>query len=258
MRRLGREGTGLEAKCSELARRRKRYPTGEPLYEVYWRTLICNSTYHTLTLGSAPSEPERAPSDYRRSFRCWLSLLKYLQIYPEPVSVSQGQMVFVVFQMIVHLASGVWLVKRTLRLGIWQSLRVSSILTFVATQCLFYIVCGVIGIEYDLSPPNQYSIDEDAHHARRFHNIFEKVRGGRNFCDTEKGYLGWVPAETSPGDLICTFDGCRTPFALGTLSPNDGDAHYDYRLQGDAYIHGMMDFEWLAKNEFKKRKIRLV
>lgn len=37
---------------------------------------------------------------------------------------------------------------------------------------------------------------------------------GRNLVMTERGYFGFAPRDTQPGDLICVFLGGATPFVL--------------------------------------------
>lgn len=68
-----------------------------------------------------------------------------------------------------------------------------------------------------------------------FEASFSQWCQGRQLCLTRKGYLGWVPAAARVGDAVGLFAGCRIPFVLGWYG---GD---EYRVVGDAYLHGVMD-----------------
>jgi hypothetical protein len=77
---------------------------------------------------------------------------------------------------------------------------------------------------------------------------------GRKFCSTGKRYLGWVPREAVPSDIICIFLGAEVPYIL---RPDENDSNY-YKLIGETYIHGIMQGEalkWdgMSQQEFKIR-----
>jgi hypothetical protein len=46
---------------------------------------------------------------------------------------------------------------------------------------------------------------------------------GRKFCATKRRYLGWVPGDAAPGDIICIFLGAETPYIL---RPDESDSNY--------------------------------
>ncbi|KAH0562126.1 hypothetical protein GP486_003177 [Trichoglossum hirsutum] len=67
---------------------------------------------------------------------------------------------------------------------------------------------------------------------------------GRNFCVTERGHMGLVPALSEDGDTVVIFLGATTPHILRQVHTEDGkNSHKQYKLVGEAYIHGMMDDE---------------
>ncbi|KAI9768897.1 MAG: hypothetical protein M1839_003851 [Geoglossum umbratile] len=68
---------------------------------------------------------------------------------------------------------------------------------------------------------------------------------GRNFCVTQRGHMGLVPALSEDGDAVVIFLGATTPHILRqVVHTEDGkNSLKRYKLVGEAYIHGMMDDE---------------
>jgi hypothetical protein len=58
------------------------------------------------------------------------------------------------------------------------------------------------------------------------------------------GYIGWVPLETRPGDVICIFFGSRVPHVLRKR----GGGQPGHTLVGDAFVYGAMDGELMRGN----------
>jgi hypothetical protein len=67
---------------------------------------------------------------------------------------------------------------------------------------------------------------------------------------TCKGHLGLGPRNILPGDVICIFLGGEIPFVL-----REGD-NGRYRLVGEAYVHGIMDGEFI-KDDLQIEEFRL-
>ena len=63
----------------------------------------------------------------------------------------------------------------------------------------------------------------------------------RPFLSTS-GYVGLLPVHSKPGDLICIIFGAIVPFVLRKLDNGQ------YELIGEAYVHGIMDGEYLEKD----------
>jgi hypothetical protein len=61
---------------------------------------------------------------------------------------------------------------------------------------------------------------------------------GRNPFLTSSGYLGLGPSGLKPNDLVVVFLGVETPFVL--RASGEGQ----YKLLGEAYVHGIMDGEF--------------
>ncbi|CAH0045816.1 unnamed protein product [Clonostachys solani] len=78
--------------------------------------------------------------------------------------------------------------------------------------------------------------------------LTSKARGDRTFSTateftlyrrlarTRLGYLAIVPAESSPGDPVALFEGCKTPLVLK-------EKGNQWELVGPAYMHGVMQGE---------------
>jgi len=61
---------------------------------------------------------------------------------------------------------------------------------------------------------------------------------GRNPFLTSSGYLGLGPSGLQPNDLVVVFLGVETPFVLRASGERQ------YKLLGEAYVHGIMDGEF--------------
>ncbi|MCJ1238061.1 hypothetical protein MMC14_006049 [Varicellaria rhodocarpa] len=73
----------------------------------------------------------------------------------------------------------------------------------------------------------------------------------RQFCASEKNYMGWAPPDAQVGDLICVLLGGRVPFLL---RPHGNM----FRLIGELYIHGLMEGQAMKMKDVKTQEIRLV
>ncbi|EPE34688.1 hypothetical protein GLAREA_10382 [Glarea lozoyensis ATCC 20868] len=103
-----------------------------------------------------------------------------------------------------------------------------------------------------------------------YHKRLMQTMRGRCFFTTSKGYIGIGPDDTQTDDVVCIFGGLRVPFIVRPQStsvlneccqrvwaPETNDVagceavmvgvSADVRLVGDAYIHGIMDGDVVAK-----------
>lgn len=62
----------------------------------------------------------------------------------------------------------------------------------------------------------------------------------RPFIST-RGYVGLTPSYSEPGDIICILYGCVVPLVLRRNGMG-------YQLIGEAYVHGIMDGEFVGKD----------
>lgn len=63
---------------------------------------------------------------------------------------------------------------------------------------------------------------------------------GRCLFSTPSGQLGFGTSTLQKDDVLCVFDGARTPHILRRTLGTNGDV---YSLIGEAYVHGMMNGE---------------
>lgn len=97
--------------------------------------------------------------------------------------------------------------------------------------------------------PLDYEVEsaETSLQSTKFRQALMKWVGGRVFCRTKNGYMGMVPAESKPKDLVCAFLGAKTPFVI--RAKPDGS----YQLIGECYVHLMMDGQVLDLPDFGQR-----
>lgn len=66
----------------------------------------------------------------------------------------------------------------------------------------------------------------------------------RRFMRTTKGLIGFVPAESQPGDLVVVLAGGKVPYVLREqTSGGTKGSHNVYSFVGDAYVTGLMNGE---------------
>lgn len=75
-------------------------------------------------------------------------------------------------------------------------------------------------------------------HKQRFEHEVKDVGINRCLFSTFKGGFGIGPLITRPGDVCCVIFGADVPFIL---RPNPDSP--DYRLLGEAFVHGVMNGE---------------
>ncbi|KAH7407351.1 heterokaryon incompatibility protein-domain-containing protein [Cadophora sp. MPI-SDFR-AT-0126] len=68
-----------------------------------------------------------------------------------------------------------------------------------------------------------------------YHTQFN--RAGRHLFVSDHGYIGLVPDQAKPMDLICFIQGAKVPFVVRQGSG------YRYQLIGECYLHGLMKGE---------------
>jgi hypothetical protein len=63
----------------------------------------------------------------------------------------------------------------------------------------------------------------------------------RRLFITKQGYLGILDATAAPGDSVVVLWGLEMPFVFQSIKGGQ------YRIVGEAYLHGMIDAELLEK-----------
>jgi hypothetical protein len=189
-----------ERQCYHLARSLEKYPSGQDVVEVYWRTLIKNVI--------KPSEI--APPEYADHFKSWQQGLREWAGLKEDFENSPD------FAADKNDPSAVM---------------------------AFYVK--------DEQKPRRERITEYAGSTARFEEVFSSLIGGCQFCITEQGYMGWVPASGQVGDQVCILYGCRIPYLIRPERSG-------FRLLGDVYLHGLMDGEAIELQHAEPEMIQLV
>ena len=88
-------------------------------------------------------------------------------------------------------------------------------------------------------------------------NLFAQAHstsyGGRRLFATSKGYLGLGPVSLDVGDTVCLLPGAKVPFLLRPTAVAAGDVDaqelQQFKLVGEAYVHGIMEGEAAPKND---------
>lgn len=99
--------------------------------------------------------------------------------------------------------------------------------------------------------PVQISDDYDLLNASNVELRVFTMAGGRRFCMSESGRMGWIPEAGKKGDVISVLYGCSLPVLLRPK----GNA---YEVIGTCYIHGIMDGEAVAAAREPMQQIDLV
>ena len=92
----------------------------------------------------------------------------------------------------------------------------------------FFLQLAGGGLMHALQCANQYTVIKD---------IDAALRMDFQLLTTLGGYVGWTPADSQNGDLICLIRGCSVPVVLRKRD------EYGYYLIGASYIPGFMDGE---------------
>ncbi|KAF2856513.1 HET-domain-containing protein [Plenodomus tracheiphilus IPT5] len=80
--------------------------------------------------------------------------------------------------------------------------------------------------------------------SRAYQKILRAFGRERRFFVTEKGYLGLGPDGVGVGDEVFVVVGVGTPFVLRRGGGGD-DGCEEYKIVGEAYVHGIMDGEFM-------------
>jgi heterokaryon incompatibility protein (HET) len=76
--------------------------------------------------------------------------------------------------------------------------------------------------------------------AEGYYAALNTVADTRRPFKSDKGFIGLAPESAEIGDIICIFHGGVVPFVLRP------EADGRYRLLGEAYVHGIMDGEFMS------------
>jgi hypothetical protein len=177
------------------------YPTGEKIFEAYWRALIFNRE----NLDKVPGQ------DFEWAFKNWNT--SFAQCKDESL---------------IELTD----LLQQARLGSEHDEpppsilgRVQRFFSDVYTQGQLFPSNVRLLAKLDL-------LKRLMKDGAPYEHAFFRYAAGRKFCTNTHGYMGWVPSAAHAGDVFCFFEDCKLPFVLRRCEEG-------YKLIGDAYLHGL-------------------
>jgi len=235
-------------KCSRLADSTNAYSTVMSHEEALWRTLTTNGAPDTIPI---PIERIEAYRARKQLMSLLVQLRKKESKITEICKILVSQLICLLgFSFIGYVLYGCLADKISTR-----DIIVAFMCWIISHHCAKYIIvlaCYALFLSYITiieDTPNQ--IKRLSLLSQPFDKHFLKISSGRQFCKTEKGFLGWVTLKASVGDDIVAFLGSRTLF---TVRPNKSKTEHEiqiadpgitYGLTGDCYAQGLMDGEGL-------------
>jgi hypothetical protein len=190
-----------EDSCWELAMRLREYPTGEEIFEAYWRALIFNRQ-------NLDEEPSR---NFEWMYKSWNTAF----------STSKDESLLELTSIIQRPGNN----RDPSPTAILE--RVQRFSGQMYTGMQFFIAYGKLSFKLGL-------LNKLLSVGQPFENAFFRYAPGRKFCTTKKGFIGWVPLTAQENDMFCFFDDCSLPFVLRSCGGG-------YKLIGDSYLHGLMN-----------------
>ena len=111
-----------------------------------------------------------------------------------------------------------------------------------------------------LSGENVMMLEDDYHLAASFILDMAAVVANRCFCFTEGGFLCLAPKETRVGDVVSVLMGGKVCYILRGENEDgrEGEEVVEWRLVGEAYVHGLMKGEAMGMDRFDIQPIVLV
>ncbi|KAJ4256639.1 hypothetical protein NW762_008735 [Fusarium torreyae] len=207
-------------------------PTGQPVVEAFWRTLISDSD-----LVQRPAPPHLAAA-----FSSWMHLITLHALIK---NLPENPSIYDQFDSLEPL----WTLANTR--DSTNSLPKTS---------------DIIPLLYELGLRNDPSVrvNTEEENLARFNSWGEEsapfeallriiLVANRRFARTVRGYLCLVPLQAQIGDRVMIVAGCPTPLVLRRTEPSESC----FQLVGDAYVHGAMFGEHVT-GEFSWRDILLV
>jgi hypothetical protein len=80
------------------------------------------------------------------------------------------------------------------------------------------------------------------------HSQYSQNTSGRRLILTAKGYIGFAPEQCKVGDLVAVLAGGKAPYVLRLENSLEQEVSRKcYSILGDAYIHGVMDGEFVKE-----------
>ncbi|CAG7565658.1 unnamed protein product [Fusarium equiseti] len=207
-------------------------PTGQPIVEAFWRTLIMDSD-----LSQRP-----APSHLAESFSKWMLLVTIKALIAFQ---SDNPSIYDQFDALEPL----WTLANTR----------DSTNTLPKTSDMIPLLFE-LGLRHD--PTVRVNTESENHDrftswgrvSAHFETLLRiNIVANRRLVRTVRGYLCLVPLHAKVGDRIMIISGCATPVVLRRKGPSDSC----FQVVGDAYVHGAMFGEHIT-GDFTWRDIHLI
>jgi hypothetical protein len=218
-------------KCVQLVQKLAAYPTGQNLDEVLWRAYLFNVT----ASGETPA-PEFYGDLFKKLVQCF-DLLNRLDLsdpseteLPDksPISITPLEILNLSMVLILCWRKGVY--PRMM----WHWIAFAFAVPIMLFTCYLLKQLSLKWIRR-LKLAMQWEEVKDGLMLADV-GMFTRLREGRNFGTTRKGYVGWFPTSAKKNDIVCFLKHSDVPFVLRT-SKIAGT----YTLIGDSYIHGLMN-----------------
>lgn len=218
-------------KCVQLVQKLAAYPTGQNLDEVLWRAYLFDIT----TSGETPA-PESYGDLFKKLVQCF-NLLNRLDLsdpsateLPDKSPISVTPLEILILSMIFIFC---W------RKGVYPRM-IWHWVAFVLAVPIMLFTCYLL---------NQLSLKwirrlklamqwEEVKDGIMLADVgmFTRLREGRCFGTTRKGYVGWFPTAAEKADIVCFLKHSDVPFVLRRTKVAG-----IYALIGDSYIYGLMN-----------------
>lgn len=207
-------------------------PTGQPIVEAFWRTLIMDSD----------QSQRPAPSHLAESFSKWMLLttIKALIAFQ-----SENPSIYDQFDVLEPL----WTLANSR----------DSTNTLPKTSDMIPLLYE-FGLRHDptvranTESENQNRFNSWSKASAHFEALLRiNIAANRRLVRTVRGYLCLVPLAAKVGDRIMIISGCATPLVLRRRGPSDSC----FQVVGDAYVHGAMFGEHIT-GDFTWRDIHLL
>ncbi|PHH84784.1 hypothetical protein CDD83_1400 [Cordyceps sp. RAO-2017] len=229
------------------------YPTGEPMEEALWRTLIGNRTFY----GEAP------PPDYAEQYQNLKQHDTQLLVRSVILAGIACLVALPVFILAIRLIPLLGLVAilvglvATKRVPLAPSVVLLCLLPVFRWLWIMALVPVLIGLtwygaakvyplqalealaKFGLTTAGRMSsMPTDC---SGYLTSFSIMGNRYSLCVTEHRLMGLLPLLTQVGDIVVVFLGCNAPFVI-----RPAEREGCYRLVGECYVHGIMNGECMV------------
>jgi hypothetical protein len=199
--------------------------TNQPRSEVLWRTLAMDQDRS----GHRP-----APDAIGKAFRDWITLVifnRLSNLIKVGLTGTEVNQLNAIVSILAKQESPVGLFLPT-----WQETRDDLI------RCGW--MAPGIGTAPGKLPDAQEYLNKWGKSSRKFESITLFTMTYRRTFATDIGHFGSGPQGLQLGDSVWAIAGCSVPLILRKISEDD----QDYRLIGEAYVHGVMNGEAVSED----------